>query len=557
MEYNIFLQISSLLAVTVAVAFFIRLLKQPLLVAYMIAGIICGPLFLNLLQGGENFYKAFANFGVVLLLFIVGLELNFSYLKRIGRVSISIGLLQFLINFLLTFPLALYFGLSVAGAVFLAVAACFSSTIVVLKLLSEKQDEESVYGRYSVGLMLVQDIISIIILLALSLIGEGKTTAIDIDLILRAFLVIVLVIISAKLILPIVLPRIATSGEFLFIFTVTWCFAVASLMMWSGFSLEIGAIIAGISLGSSRYHLEIASRIKPLRDFFLVLFFVILGSQANFSDWNNVLRPALILAGFVLIVKPILLYGLFRCFCFTRRNGFLGAVTAAQLSEFGFIILFAAVSTGFLSGQEISIFTAAAVITIFVSSYLIVYNYRIYDFFLPLFLLFSRDKYQQPEDTKEKFDAIIFGYDRTGWKVGAAFKSQKIKFAVVDFNPETVALLEKKGIRVFFGDAGDIEFLNALPLDTIKLLVCTVPSPEDQAILFEHVRARNKRAVIIANLHHKKYLDRVYKAGADYALLPHLLSGSWMAEAIIQNSSLRRSYWRTMRKQQTADLVND
>jgi Kef-type K+ transport system membrane component KefB len=162
MEANLFIQLSSLLAITVSIAFIVRLLKQPLIIAYIIAGIIGGPLFLNIMHAGESMYDAFASFGVVLLLFIVGLDLNFSYLKKIGKEATIIGLLQFVLNFSMFLPLALYFGLTWASAIFLALAACFSSTIIVLKILGDKQDAETVYGRYTIGLMLVQDMLSIL-----------------------------------------------------------------------------------------------------------------------------------------------------------------------------------------------------------------------------------------------------------------------------------------------------------------------------------------------------------------------------------------------------------
>ena len=554
MEYNLFLQISALLAVTVGVAFIIRLLKQPLLVAYMLAGIICGPLFFNFLHGGENMYEAFANFGVVFLLFIVGLELNFSYLKKIGRTAVGAGIAQFILNFAVIFPLALVLGLSQSGAALLALVSCFSSTIVVLKILNDKQDEESVYGRYTIGLLLVQDIISITILIILSLTTGGGLVRGGLEEIVKVVLVILLVAISAKFILPRLLKVIATSGEFLFIFTVTWCFSVASLMMWSGFSLEIGAIIAGLSLGSSRYHLEIASRIKPLRDFFLVIFFIILGSQADFRDWREVVMPAIWLSIFILLVKPFVLYRIWRFFNFTRRNSFLSAISSAQLSEFGFIILFAAAGAGYLSGRELGIFTIAAILTIFVSSYAMVYGYKIYERLTPVFNFFGRDNNLQPEDVREKFDAMIFGYHRTGWKIGEALAKHKVKFAVVDFNAENISKLEKKGLRVFFGDASDIEFLHALPFDKVKIVVCTVPSPEDQSILFEYIRSKNKKAIIIACLYQKKYLKQLYAAGADYVLLPHLLGGSWLAGLITKHSLIRRDAWAKLRQQQAHDL---
>jgi len=355
-----------------------------------------------------------------------------------------------------------------------------------------------------------------------------------------------------KFILPSFLAKIAASGEFLFIFTVAWCFGVASLLLWSGLSLEMGAVIAGLSLGSSRYHSEIASRIKPLRDFFLVIFFIILGSQADFSQVDNILIPALILALAVLLIKPIVLYFIFRLRRFTRRNSFLAALSSGQLSEFGFIILFA--GAAYLDGRELAIFTVAAIVTIFFSSYLMSYSYQIYNFLLSVFLLFGPDNRVQKENSKEKFSAFIFGYHRTGWKIGQALKKEKIKFAAVDFNPESVLSFQRRGVKAFFGDASDIEFLRSWPLSEAKTIISTIPAPEDQLVLINFVRKYNPKAIIIASLYHKKYLSSLYAAGADYVILPHLFGGAWAAEAIKRGELSGRSLWRKYRRQQARDL---
>ena len=554
MEHNLFLQISTLLAVTVSIAFIIRYLKQPLLVAYMMAGIICGPLFFNLLSGQDNLYQAFSNFGVVLLLFIVGLELNFSYLKRIGRTSLIVGISQFIINFSLVLILSVYLNLSFWGAIFLSLVSCFSSTIVILKLLNDRQEEETVFGRYTVGLMLIQDFISIAILFCLSIFYSEGVSGFSPMILFKMSLVLLMVVFSYKFILPKLLDKIASSGEFLFIFTVAWCFGVASLMVWSGLSLEMGAIIAGLSLGASKYQPEIISRIKPLRDFFIVIFFIILGSLADFRDVKSVLIPAIELASFVIIIKPVVLYAIFRAMHFTRRNSFLSSLTSVPLSEFGFIILLAATSSGYISGPELSIFTVAAIITIFISSYLITYNTKIYDFLLPVFNLLGRDKYVQIEETKESFDVIVFGYHRTGWKIGNALKDMGLSFAAVDFNPENIARLKTHNIRVFFGDASDIEFLKELPFSKTRFVISTIPSPEDQLVLINFLRAKHRHIRIIGTLYNKKYLNQLYDAGADYIMLPHLLSGNWMADLISQGALSHKKAWDNLKKIQRHEL---
>lgn len=555
MENNLFLEISALLAVTVSLAFIVRFLKQPLLAAYMLAGIVCGPFLFNLLRGQQDLYQSFSNFGVVLLLFVVGLELNFSYLKKIGKTSVVIGLLQFLFNFALILLVVNFFNLSLLSKIFLALVSCFSSTIVVLKILSDKQDEESVYGRYTVGLLLIQDIISIAILILLGLSASNSgNSSFDWLAITKVIGVFLLIFLFAKYLLSRVLDSVASSGEFLFLFTVAWCFGIASLMVWSGFSLEIGAVVAGLSLSSSKYQPEIASRVKPLRDFFIILFFVILGSLADFSNITGVIMPAIILALAVVILKPLLLFFIFRVFKFTRRNSFLSALAAAPLSEFGFIILFALISAGYLSGPELSIFTIAAIITIFISSYLITYGYQFYNWLLPLFNLFGADKYVQQEDIKESFEALVFGYHRTGWKIGDALKKIGIKFAAVDFNPNNIDRLTHRDIRIFFGDASDMEFLKELPLEKTKVIISTIPSPEDQLVLLDFLRSRRLKVTVICTLYNKKYLGKLYEAGADYVILPHLLGGMWMAEIINEGRLKKKSSWAKLRKTQTQDL---
>ena len=554
MEHNLFFQISSILAITISIAFIIRFLKQPLLISYMIAGVVCGPLFLNLINGELNLYKTFSNFGVVLLLFIVGLELNFSYLKKIGRTAIIVGIFQFIFNFSLVFILASFLNFSFWGGIFLSIAACFSSTIVILKLLNDKQEEESVYGRYTIGLLLIQDIISITILFVLSLFYSEGVSTFGLETVIKILLSLFFIVFVSRFVLPRVLDKIASSGEFLFIFTVTWCFGIASLMLWSGFSLEIGAIIAGLSLSASRYRPEIISRIKPLRDFFIVMFFIILGSLADFGNIYGVLIPALILSSFVLVVKPIVLYFIFRSRRFTRRNSFLAALTSMPLSEFGFIILLSAMSSGYLNGLELSIFTVAAIITIFISSYVVAYGGKVYSFLLPIFLLFGHDRHIQKEDPKESFDVMVFGYHRAGWRIGEALVKLKLSFAAVDFNPAHIARLKNYEIREFFGDASDVEFLKALPMDKTKIIISTIPSPEDQLVLFNYIRSKYKKAVIIGTLYDKKYLEKLYEAGADYIILPHLISGTWMANLIAKGVLKRKSSWEALRKIQGHEL---
>ncbi|MFA6272187.1 MAG: cation:proton antiporter [Patescibacteria group bacterium] len=552
---SLFIQISLLLAITVSIAFIIRLLRQPLIVAYIIAGIICGPLILNQLHGDHEMYEMFAQFGMVLLLFIIGLNLNLRHLKSIGRISIITGLGQIIFTAGIGTILLLIINLQIIPALYLAVAITFSSTIIIMKLLSDKKDTDTIYGRYTIGLMLVQDVIAVILIIALGMMSGEHGNGWEAILLLIAkllFVSAVLYLIS-KYLLPKILDKIAGSSELLFIFTLTWCFGMASLLYLTGFSLEIGAVISGIALSSSPYQLEIGSRIKPLRDFFLIVFFIVLGSEMGISSIETVLVPALILSLFILVGNPLILYVLFRIMKFTRRNSFLSGITAAQVSEFGFVLLFAGRQYGHLAENELAIFTLVAIITIFISSYMISYNERIYQFLLPVFRRFGPDKYQQSERVSEKYDAWIIGYHRIGIKVAEALSKLGKKFAAIDFDPAAVAQLSKNKIPFYFGDVSDIEFLENLPIANSKMIIMTIPAVDDQISFIKFIRKINSKILIIGNAYHRPDARTLYDHGANFVMMPHLVGGQWISK-ILSNKRWDTKTFSQLKEEQKSSL---
>jgi Kef-type K+ transport system membrane component KefB len=551
---NIFFQVSVLLGIIVSIAAVVRLLKQPLLVAYIIAGIIAGPLFLGLLHGDEALFHAFSEFGIVLLLFVVGLSLNMEHIKRMGKTSLIIGFSQIFGTAMLSYAILFFLPISFFSALYLSIAITFSSTVVIVKLLGEKKDNATVYGRNVFGLMVVQDIIALIFMIILDQFGaSGEALQIINTFVVKIILVIAMVFFSAKYILPLILDKVAKSSEFLFIFTIAWCFGMASFLYWLGFSLEAGAIIAGLSLGSSPYQTEISSRVRPLRDFFIVIFFVILGSEMGVANINEIILPAGILILFVLFIKPIVLYKLFRMFKYTRRNAFLAGTTAAQVSEFGFILLFVGERLGQIGQFELQVFTMVALTTIIISSYLIIYNEQIYKFLIPVFNFFGKDRYRQKEEVLEKYDAFVFGYHRIGWKVCEALAEKGMKYAVVDFDPNAINKLKRRGIPAYFGDAADVEFLSALPLERARIIIMTLPEVDDQITLIQHVKGLNKKTHIIANLYHEECLGELYAAGADYVMMPHLLGGNWMS-GIIREEPLTKRTMKILKRLQKEEM---
>ncbi len=274
MDGNIFLQLSGVLGITLTIAFLMRLIRQPLVVAYIVAGLIVGPLFLNLTTpSGQATFNAFAQFGIVLLLFLIGLNLNFTYIKKVGKQVFIGGTFQFFATASIGFLVMHWFGYALLPALFVSVAITYSSTIIVVKLLAEKKDTETVYGRFVIGLLIVQDLIAVLFLIFFNTLKQNLPFIQSLGITaVRGIIVVAIVFFLSKFLLPHIMDRIAKSSEMLFLFTIAWCFGLASLISAAGFGLEIGAVIAGLSLGSSPYQREIISKIKPLRDFFIIYF---------------------------------------------------------------------------------------------------------------------------------------------------------------------------------------------------------------------------------------------------------------------------------------------
>jgi len=553
---NLFVQTSLLLTIAVAAAFIIRLLKQPLIVSYIFAGIICGPLILNILHGDHQFYETFAQFGIVLLLFIIGLNLNFNHLKSIGKISFITGLGQVLFTAVFGTIILLALNFKLQAAAYLAIAMTFSSTIIIMKMLSDKKDTETIYGRYTIGLMLVQDVIAVFLVIVLGFMGGNHASGWEtiLILVLKLLVAVLVLYLLSKYVVPPILDKIADSSELLFLFTLTWCFAIASSLYLLGFSLEIGAIISGIALSSSPYQLEIASRIKPLRDFFIILFFIVLGGEMLIGQISQVFWPSLILSLFILVGNPLILYFLFRRMKFTRRNSFMAGLTAAQVSEFGFVILFAARQMGYIQGNELAVFTFVAITTILGSTYMISHSEQLYRYFLPFFRYFGPDKYRQTNKMAKTYDAWLIGYHRIGTKIAESLIDSKTKFAVIDYDPGVVKNLQKSKIPLYFGDIADLEFVESIPIGNTKIIVMTIPAVDDQINLIKFVRKINPKVLIIANAYRFQDSKDLYENGAHFVMMPHYLSGHWMAKTL-HNKKLNRKTLQSLRVEQEAILA--
>lgn len=532
MAEEIFIQLGLILFTAFVVSYIIRAFNQPLIIGYIIAGVIISPYIIG--SGvSEEVIRTFSEFGIAFLLFMVGMHLNPKVIKEIGVVSLFIGLIQILLTFGLGFGVSLLLGFDKTSSAFIGIALSFSSTIITMKLLSDKKQIDSLFGKISIGILIIQDLVAVGVLMYISSMSFGDSFGyFAIRGLLSGIGLIIILFLAGFFIIPKLTRSIASSQELLFLFSITWAFGIAALFSYLGFSIEIGALIAGVVLSISPYSLEITSRIRPLRDFFLIIFFIILGFNIDISSINSVIFNAIIFSLIALIFKPLVLMFLTGMFGYTKRTNFLVGTTLGQISEFSLIVLTLGASFGYVTGEVLSTITLTAIITITLSTYMIIYSNEAYKKMSNLVSIFERKKIKKDRKVGTKYNAILFGYNRIGFSILRSLKKIRKNYLVVDFNPDVVANLSKLGIPCIYGDSFDSDFLEELPMDKIKIAVSTIPDLDTNIVLIETIRAVNPDAIIIVRAHQIKDAFELYKKGANYVLTPHFLGGEYVAKMI-------------------------
>ncbi len=535
---NLFLELSGIIAVATLLGFLMKFLKQPFFVGYILAGILAGPSVFNFLHAHEQI-DAFSKIGITILLFILGLDLNPKVIREVGKAALGMGVGQIVITTVLGYGLALLLGLDQISALYVSIGLTFSSTIIVLKLLYDKGDLNKLYGKISVGFLLVQDIAATIALLFAS--SLGKTSDITISslillLFVKSLFLFLFLAFAGAYIVPLLARFSAVSKELLFLFSIAWGFGLSSIFYLLGFSIEIGALLAGVILSLTPFAYQIAARLKPLRDFFIVLFFVLLGSQMVFKDLASMVLPAVVFSLFVLIGKPLIMIVLMKILRYRNRTSFMTGAANAQVSEFSLILAGLGVTLGHIGQETLSLLTMVGLITIAGSTYFVVYGEKIYPLFEKLFRLLGLAKTGKKEGVleEEAYDAILFGYDRVGRDFVQAFGKLGLKFLIVDFNPTLIDRILEEGLPHRFGDAEDIEFLRELNLAKVKMVVSTIPDFKTNMLLTKQLKEANPKAISIVLSHQVSYAEELYKAGAIYVVMPKYLGAQYASDMIVR-----------------------
>lgn len=523
---HIFLDIGLMLIVATIFAFILRYLKQPLIPGYILAGILLGPV-LGVVTD-LTVIKTLSEIGIAFLLFIVGLELDIKKLKDIGGIATFGAVAQVGVLFLFGLGIGVLLGFPVVTSVYLGLILAFSSTMVVIKLLSDKNQLDTVHGRIVIGILLMQDIIAILALSVLKDLNNFQFSPFFLSL-AEGIALLVIAMLLGKYVFPRIFKFAARHQEVLFLASISVCLIFAMLFTIPDFSIAIGAFVAGITLGSLPYNVEIVGRVKSLRDFFSVLFFTAIGAELATVNIFEIALPLMIFTIFTVFLLPIITTLIVLFFGYKTKTAFLAGLSLSQVSEFGLIIAALGLTEGHISQNVFSITILLALITMASTAYFIKYDDWLYRKFKPFFKQFERSGAKARELSFIKQDhaheVVLVGLDRLGYSIFRKLRKMNKDVLVVDYNPDIIKKLLAKNIPCVYGDIADGEIIETVRLSKINMLVSTIPDRNDNVLLLKKLKSHNHNATVIVTSYSVDDALELYELGADYVIVPHYLGG--------------------------------
>lgn len=536
----------SVLAAT-ALGFLFQLIRQPVILGYLVAGALIGPAMgFNLVSEAASI-EVISEIGLILLLFIIGLELNPSKLLASGRQLIFAGIGQFIFCVLMGVGFFLLLGYELSrssiDALYLALFCALSSTAIVVKLLYDKFELDTFPGRITLGILIFQDLWAILILALqphftnpqwlLVFIALGKSVA----LLAIGFLL-------SKYLLGWIFQKISKTPEMVVAMSMAWCALMAGIGSWIGLSMEMGALIAGVSISTFPYSVHVTAKVLPLRDFFLTLFFLSIGMKIPIPD-AAMLGMALIIVLFVIASRFMTVYPLLMLAGSGRRTSFIASLNLAQISEFSLVVAALGVHYGHIDQRMMSLVIYAMAMTSVLSSYFIKGNhaaYLVFNNFLEKRGFPTRMQEGRDDEAKDDYPIVILGFHRGAREfIGRLEKESPAllkKLLVIDFNLENLKELSNRNVKGIFGDIGSMDTLEHVHLSGAQIIFSTIPDMllrgTSNKALVTACRALAPNAYIVATADSAEQTDVLIKSGANEVLLPYVLIGEKLTRFVEQ-----------------------
>lgn len=539
----VFVQTTLVLILAAAVGFIGSKLKQPLIVSFIAVGILAGPYGFDLVNDPHSL-ELLAEIGICILLFIVGLKLDLVMIRTMGRIALATGLGQVLFTSLGGFGLARLLGLDVTAAIYVAVALTFSSTIIIVKLLSDKREIDALHGRIAIGFLIVQDLAVVLAMIALSAYGAGAAGE---DTLLWKFGYVILyglgflgvVLVLMRRFLPWLLQQLARVPELLVLFAIAWAVGLAAFGDWLGFSKEVGAFVAGVSIASTPFRDAIGSRLISLRDFLLLFFFIHLGSTLNLSLLGGEVLPAVVFSLFVLIGNPLIVMVIMGRMGYRKRTGFLAGLTVAQISEFSLILIGLGASLGHVDQGTVGLVTLVGLITIGLSTYMILYSGPLYRLLAPGLSIFER-RVPFSEETPDEQDALalprvdvlMFGMGHYGGSIARGLLKRGQRVIGVDFDPQILRYWREQNVHVLYGDMADPDLLEHLPIRRTRWVLAAAPERQTTTALVNLLSAAHYPGKLALTARTRADAEHFESLGADLVLRPYADAAEQAVDAL-------------------------
>ena len=553
---SIFVQLAIILGISSGLGFLAFKLKLPLLIAYLIGGLLIASTAIFDPRASEALHFL-PEIGIAFVLFLVGMELDLREIKSLGKPILSAGILQIFITTIVGSSVAKLLGFSSVESWYLGIGLSFSSTILVIKLLIDKKDVNSLYGKLAVGILLLEDLLAVLLLVILtvgnSVLGLGLQQAFPIlTLVAKAILLFGLALILSRYILLAVFKAVSGQSELLFITALAWCFIYISFAISLGFSVVIGAFLAGVALAQSPFHFQIQGKVKPLREFFVALFFVYLGTQVDFTEISRIYPLVLVFTIYTLLVKPTIFLLILGIFGFRKHTLFQTALSLTHISEFSLILLLVGFQLGVVSQSALTTIALSGVLSMIFASLMITNSRMLYKKLSLLVSFFERKNYKHflEDGVIENLDehVIVIGGHRMGGAIVKFLKDEKIPFLVLDFNPKQVENLAGIGVKAIYGDMGDPEVLDSLNLNGARMIISTAQDIEDNLLLLEEVKSQKINGLpLIVRAESVLEAEILYKKGADYVIIPEIVAGDLLTDKLKDHMG-EKDYWKARAK---------
>ena len=561
MHSTILLTIGTAIIAASILAYAAQYLRQPPILGYIAAGLLIGPNGFQLVQNQDD-VSTLSELGLAFLLFIVGLEIDVKKFARSGIASTVIGVIQVVACSVLGYAVAVSLGFHDLDAIYLGVALSFSSTMIVVKLLSDRGELDTLPGRATLGILLIQDVLAIFVLAGQGNINNPSIIPVAFSIVQGIALVLVSFLVS-RYVLPAAFKRVARNPEMVLILSMAWCSVMCGLALQANFSIAMGALIAGVSISTFPYSHDVIAKIRSLRDFFVTLFFVSLGMQITVTSMSIVVT-GLLLSGFIIVSRFITIVPISYVMKLGTRVGVLSSVSLAQSSEFSLVIASLGLGYEHISSDIVSLIAITLVVTSTVSTYLMMNSHGLARFAVTMFeRLGIRSSHFQEESvqTDGKGRILILGCHRVGSAIVDALEPERELLHVLDFNPLVLDKLKGRDIKASYIDISHFDALEEIGIQDASVIVCTLPDDflrgTSNEALLKYLKARNVKGKVIVYATSVKEALKLYEEGADHVILPHILSGEQIAALVLlrEDKNFRKIRSSTIRALKRRDEV--